>query len=253
MAAYDLSEYDGVLAFGDVLRDLYLTRGWAARAFTWREAADVRVFRPIEGVPRDGDVAWIGNWGDGERSGELLEFLLRPAAALRLRGRAYGVRYPESAREALCNHGFEYGGWLPNFEVPNIYARFTMSVHVPRRPYVQALPGIPTIRPFEALACGIPLICAPWNDAEHLFEEGADYLVARTGEQMRDQMRVLHNDDDARRELAAHGRATILARHTCAHRVDDLLEIAAALAPGSAGEVTELAAATVPHAQGTIA
>src|SRR5947209_18416877 len=46
MAAYDLSHYDGVLAFGKVLRDLYLQRGWAARAWTWHEAADARVFRP---------------------------------------------------------------------------------------------------------------------------------------------------------------------------------------------------------------
>ena len=44
-----------------------------------------------------------------------------------------------------------------------------MTVHVPRRPYVDALPGIPTIRVFEALACGIPLVSAPWRDEEGLF------------------------------------------------------------------------------------
>src|SRR4029079_17497491 len=37
MAAYDLRHYDGVLAFGRVIRDLYLERGWAARAWTWHE------------------------------------------------------------------------------------------------------------------------------------------------------------------------------------------------------------------------
>ena len=39
-----------------------------------------------------------------------------------------------------------------------MFARYRVTVHVPRRPYVAALPGIPTIRPFEALACGIPLV-----------------------------------------------------------------------------------------------
>ena len=39
--------------------------------------------------------------------------------------------------------------------------RFKATVHVPRRPYVKALPGIPTIRVFEALACGIPLDLFP--------------------------------------------------------------------------------------------
>ena len=39
--------YDGVLAYGNVLRELYLFRGWAERAWTWHEAADTRVFRPL--------------------------------------------------------------------------------------------------------------------------------------------------------------------------------------------------------------
>ena len=42
MGAYDLSHYDGVLAYGQVLRDLYLERGWAARAWTWHEAGGCR-------------------------------------------------------------------------------------------------------------------------------------------------------------------------------------------------------------------
>jgi spore maturation protein CgeB len=42
------------------------------------------------------------------------------------------------------------------------------------------LPGIPTIRVFEALACGIPLVSAPWDDSEHLFRPGEDFLVAAT-------------------------------------------------------------------------
>jgi hypothetical protein len=35
MAAYDLRHYDGVLAYGQILVDLYLERGWARRAWTW--------------------------------------------------------------------------------------------------------------------------------------------------------------------------------------------------------------------------
>ena len=58
--------------------------------------------------------------------------------------------------------GLRYRGWLPNHRVPGLFARHRLTVHVPRRPYAQKLPGIPTIRPFEAMACGIPLICAPW-------------------------------------------------------------------------------------------
>ena len=76
MARFDLSRYDGVLAFGDVIRRLYLANGWAKRAWTWHEAADARVFHPMPDVPKARDLVWVGNWGDGEREAELREFLL---------------------------------------------------------------------------------------------------------------------------------------------------------------------------------
>jgi spore maturation protein CgeB len=226
MASYDLSNYDGVLAFGAVIRDLYLHEGWAERAWIWHEAADVRVFHPMNThrTP-EGDLVWIGNWGDGERSAELHEFLLEPVKALGLRARVHGVRYPESARAALASARIEYTGWIANYQVPEVFAGFKMTVHVPRRPYAEALPGIPTIRVFEALACGIPLICAPWEDSENLFSPGEDYLVARDGREMQQLMRFLIKDEQAANEMAMHGLNTIRARHTCGHRVDELLAI----------------------------
>jgi spore maturation protein CgeB len=229
MAAYDLRHYDGVLAFGAVVRDIYLREGWTPRAWTWHEAADVRVFRPLPGRARDGDLVWVGNWGDDERTAELGEFLVEPVRALGLRARVHGVRYPAEARQALADAGIDYAGWLPNYEAPELFARYAVTVHVPRRPYARALPGIPTIRVFEALACGIPLVSAPWDDAEGLFTPGADYLVARDGAAMRGHLRDVLADAELARALADHGRRTILARHSCAHRVDELFAIAAEL------------------------
>jgi spore maturation protein CgeB len=176
-------------------------------------------------VPRSRDLVWIGNWGDGERTAELHEYLIEPARELRLDAEVFGVRYPETGLQALAAAGIEYGGWLPNFRVPEIFAQFRATVHVPRGPYVQQLPGIPTIRPFEALACGIPLVSAPWNDTEELFTPGLDFLVARNGKEMQRNIRALLADEAMARELGEHGRQTILRRHTCAHRVEELLAI----------------------------
>ena len=229
MRQYDLEHYDGVLAFGNVIRDLYRANGWSRQAWTWHEAADVRVFRPVAGEPREGDLVWIGNWGDDERTAELDEFLLGPVRALALRARIHGVRFPEDAKKRLAGAGIEYAGWLPNYDAPRVFARYRVTVHVPRRPYVAALPGIPTIRVFEALACGIPLVSAPWNDAEGLFTPGEDFLVAHDGAHMQRHLRALLSDRDLASELADRGGRTILARHTCAHRVDELLNIYAEL------------------------
>lgn len=229
IARFDLSAYDAVLAFGAVLRDLYLARGWALRAFTWHEAADTRVFRPQPGVANEGDVVFVGNWGDDERTAELEEFLVEPVRSLGLRARVYGVRYPEAARRALAGAGIEYGGWIPNHAVPRAFAAFRATVHVPRRPYAAALPGIPTIRPFEALACGIPLVSAPWRDVEGLFAPGCDFLVARDGAEMKRRLRQVLEDPASAAAMAERGRRTVLARHTCGHRATELLEVVALL------------------------
>jgi spore maturation protein CgeB len=225
MAAYDLKYYDGVLAFGRVIADIYLENRWAERAFVWHESADTRIFTPCCNGHYDGDLVWVGNWGDDERTRELHEFLLRPVQELGLKARVYGVRYPQHALDALKRAGIEYGGWLPNHDVPGVFGRYRMTVHVPRRPYTEALPGIPTIRPFEALACEIPLVCAPWNDSEAMFSPGRDFLVAADGKQMTQHLRDILNYPDFAKEIAAHGRQTILARHTCVHRVNELLTI----------------------------
>ncbi|MDR7039967.1 spore maturation protein CgeB [Methylobacterium sp. BE186] len=229
MAAFDLSGYDGILAFGAALAEVYRGRGWGSRAFVWHEAADTRLFRPpTEPVPRQG-LVWIGNWGDGERTQELECFLFRPALSAGLPLDIYGVRYPETALTTLARYGIRYHGWAPNAAAPGLFARHLATIHVPRRFYVEALPGIPTIRVFEALACGIPLASAPWDDAEALFTPGADYLVARDGAEMERHLRALTEDSALRAALAAHGLATIRARHTCHHRAEELLGIAAGL------------------------
>ncbi len=224
MSAYDLRHYDGVLAYGSVIRDLYLENGWTRAAWAWHEAADTRVFRPL-GNSKEGDLVWIGNWGDDERTDEIREFLIAPVRELGLKARVYGVRYPESALAELRDAGIEYGGWLPNYRVPEVFSRFRVTVHIPRRPYTRQLPGIPTIRPFEALACRIPLISAPWDDSEELFRPGRDFLYARNGADMIFQLRRVLQDPALAQSLAASGLETVRARHTCAHRVGELMAI----------------------------
>lgn len=227
IAALPLGDYDAVLAYGETLVERYRGRGWGNRVFVWHEAADLRLFRPPARRRPDGDLVWIGNWGDGERAAELDEFLLEPVRRLGLAGTVHGVRYPDDALARLARSGLGYGGSIANVEVPASFARHRLTVHVPRRPYVAALPGIPTIRVFEALACGIPLVSAPWDDREGLFRPGQDFLIARSGGEMEGHMRDLLNDPDLAAAVAESGLETVRARHGCSHRVDQLLSILA--------------------------
>jgi spore maturation protein CgeB len=212
------------------------------RVWTLHEAADTTVFRPFKkpaesqfGAPaeelsedskeRKQDVVWIGNWGDNERSEEIREFLLRPALKMQdRRFTIHGVRYPEEAQNELGAAGVRYGGYLANLKAPSVYAASRLTVHVPRQQYAREMVGIPTIRVFEALACGIPLISAPWRDVEGLFREG-DVVFATNCEEMRCALvRLLECPEEAEAQ-AARGLETVLARHTCAHRAKELTAI----------------------------
>jgi len=231
---FELSEYDCVLAYGASLKHMYERCGWGKQVYVWHEAADVRTFFPRARSGEAGDIVWIGNWGDDERTEELREFFIEPVKRLSLSAHAYGVRYPDSAVRELADAQISYGGWRPNFEVPEIFSHFRATIHVPRRPYTRELPGIPTIRPFEALACGIPLVSAPWSDSEGLFRPGEDFVIAKNGTEMEQHLEAVIHDSDVAESLRANGLETIRSRHTCRHRVDELLEIYAQVAPALA-------------------
>ena len=72
MAAYDLRllRRRAGLRRG-AARHLPLRAAGPRRAWTWHEAADTRLFRSVDGQEREGDLVWIGNWGDDERTAEL--------------------------------------------------------------------------------------------------------------------------------------------------------------------------------------
>ena len=218
--------FDAVLAFGRALQHIYQRDFGLEHVYVLHEAADTSIFHPRAPTPeKTDDVVWIGNWGDDERSQEIRCFLLEPAAALRdRRFTIYGVRYPEDALRALRQAGVRYAGYLPNLEAPSVYAMSRLTVHVPRQQYTGAMAGIPTIRVFEALACRIPLLSAPWRDTEQLFRED-DFLFVRSGDEMHDTMRYLLDHPEAAQAQAERGLETILARHTCDHRATELIDI----------------------------
>ena len=247
LSAFELRHYDGVLASGDAVAHMYVERGWSRRAWTWHEAADVRVFYPRRSIdavalsdddgaealdrpvrvrhPYDGDIVWIGNFGDEERTVELEAFLLEPVRRLGARAAVYGVGYPDDLITKMAATGIEFRGWLANHLVPEVFAQYKVTVHIPRAPYVASLPGIPTIRPFEAAACGIPFVSARWQDAGGLFTPGEDFLVAHDTDEMTSHLQMLLTSRPERARLARHAFETVQACHTCAHRVDTLLDV----------------------------
>lgn len=225
IANYDLSEYDGALVFGEKIKNIYLEHGWAKNVWTWHEAADIKVFHPYNTNKLEGDLVWVGNWGNDERTKDLIEYVIEPTKKLGLKTKVYGVQYPDKALQLLNEAGIEYGGYLPSYQFPEIASAYRFTVHVPPKPYAKDLPGIPTIRAFEAMACGIPMISSPWQDSENLFRVGEDFLMVEDGEEMVTTMKNLLQNRERSNSMIRKGLETIRNRHTCTHRVDELMSI----------------------------
>ena len=230
MAAMDLDGFDGVLAFGEVLREAYIRRGWARHAFTWHEAADLRVFRPRPEVVRERDLVWIGNWGDDERTAELQEFLIEPVASLGLSARVHGVRYPpDASARAYCKRAWNSPAIyrtsgspmrLPQPPQPSIYRDGHMFGCCPGSRRSACSRRWPAGFRWSARRGKTPRGCS--RPAKTFWSPAAASRCAVTSTQSA-AIRSL------RAELSRHGRATIEARHSCAHRVDELLAICRAL------------------------
>jgi spore maturation protein CgeB len=189
-ASLGLDRYAAILAYSPSVAQRYRDLGYG-RVHVLHEAADVTVFAPRP-VPKATDVVFVGNYGDGDRSDELEDYIfgVRPKLP-ELRYAVYGVRYPEAV-VARLNNGLDisYGGWLPNVRVAAIYS------------------------------C---LVSLPWSDTDRLFEAGRDYAVAHSPAEMFELLEWLSDDDAARAQFGAHGLQAIQARHTCADRADQLL------------------------------
>ena len=235
MARLGLERCDAVLAFSPSLaaayRDTLGLPGAAVHVF--HEGADTAIFYPRPrdpGRPTD-DAVFVGNWGGPDRAAELRAFVFEPARRLQRRRFAlHGVRYPpEVLADLRAGSGVEYRGWLPNHRVPDAFAQARVVLHVPRRQYARLLYGTPTIRVFEALACGAPLISTPWVDSDGLFRVGEEYLVVDTPARLEAALEWLWRDESARRRLARSGEQRILAAHTCRHRAAQLQAIVAGL------------------------
>lgn len=225
MRALELENYDALLAFGPEIARIYREDFGHPHVYTFHEAADAVHFRPLD-RPRAQDVVFIGNWGDRDRNEQIEQYLFTPARRLPHRRFAlYGVRYDDAVLHTVRAAGIDYRGWVANHHTPEVYAASRMSLHIPRQQYVRALHGTPTIRVFEVLSCGLPLVSLPWEDSDGLFTAGEDYLVVRDQQEMIDTIELLCHDAALRERIGAHGRATILARHTCMHRTQQLLGI----------------------------
>jgi glycosyltransferase involved in cell wall biosynthesis len=212
---------DGVLVGAGYLISQYLAHTEQKHVFLWPNAVDSKVFFPSHETVPDMDFITLSNWNNGKKGEELMNYFINPAKKLNRLSTVVGVDYP--AELVKRNTHVDFKGFVPNIFVPKFMYRHKVFVHLPSKsPYDISHKPSPGI--FEAMACGIPVISAPWDDSDCLFEEGIDYVLAKDEREMEKKLKELVLDRQKALEIARNAMRAINRKHTCRHRVKDLLE-----------------------------
>jgi spore maturation protein CgeB len=159
-----------------------------------------------------------------------LERLMLEAATVWKTGRfvVAGPQYPAVVRWPSNVERVEH---LPPPQHPDFYCAQRFTLNVTRADMVLAGYS-PSVRLFEAAACGVPIISDVWNGLESVFVPGEEILLARTAKDTLGYLRDMSEED--RRALGAMARARVLAEHTAAHRAQAVEEYAREASSGAA-------------------
>ncbi|PTY08085.1 glycosyltransferase [Opitutaceae bacterium EW11] len=178
-------------------------------------AVDPKAYHP-ENVPVKWDLGYIGTYST-DRQPSLDKFLFRPAEAWPT-GRfvVAGPQYPDDLR---WPGNVERVHHLPPAGHRRFYNQQRFTLNVTRADMIAAGYS-PSVRLFEAAACGVPIVSDAWAGLETFFEIGSEILVARSTDEMLD---YLHHLPTARgRAIGEAARNRVLAQHTAAHRAAEL-------------------------------
>lgn len=95
--------------------------------------------------------------------------------------------------------------------------RFTLNI---TREEMVRVGYAPSVRLFEAAACGTPIVSDYWEGLETLFEPGSEVLLSSGGDDTLRHLREISEED--RREIGSRARHRVLSAHTAAHRAREL-------------------------------
>ena len=217
--------YDLYLSFtgGPVLA--YLEGGLGSpRARAFHCLVDPDLYAPRhQWVPPRWDLGYLGTYSD-DRQPVLDRLLCEPAR--RLPSRSFAVAGPQYPGDIAWPANVQRIEHVPPARHPGFYGsqRFTLNV---TRADMVATGWSPSVRLFEAAACGVPVISDWWEGLDSFFRPDEEILVALDAD---DVCRHLADSDDQRRaEIGAAARRRVLGEHTAAHRAAELEDHVAAV------------------------
>lgn len=178
-------------------------------------SVDPAQYYPMD-VPHNWDLGYLGTYSD-DRQPKLESLLLDPARRLPdKRFIVAGPQYPDSVQWPENVERIEH---LPPAEHCRFYNSQRFTLNVTRADMVRAGHS-PSVRLFEAAACGIPIISDWWTGLDEFFTPNEEILISYSAD---DTVRHLNElDDNSRRQIGEAAMQRVLADHTAERRAEEL-------------------------------
>ena len=174
-------------------------------------SADPAVYHPLD-VPKRWDLSYLGTYSP-DRQPTLERLLIEPAR--RCPDKRFVVAGPQYPDDIDWPPNVERIDHLPPNEHAQFYCASRLTLNVTRADMIAA-GWSPSVRLFEAAACGTPILSDCWEGLDSLFAPGREILLAQTSA---DAIRALSSEVA---EIGAAARNCVLAAHTAAHRATQL-------------------------------
>ena len=193
-----------------------LEQRWGARsARAFYCSADPEGHAPRE-IPRVWELGYLGTYSP-DRQPALERLLLEPA-----RQRTWGsfvVAGPTYPREIRWPANVARLEHVAPADHVSFYSAQRFTLNVTRADMVRA-GWSPSVRLFEAAACGVPIISDRWEGLDSFFVPGREILIA---EQPEDVLAILADTpEEERRAIGARARTRVLREHTAGRRAAEL-------------------------------
>jgi spore maturation protein CgeB len=229
--------YDVYLSFtgGPTLTEL--ERRWGApRAAALYCSVDADAYRPVAVEPT-WDLGYLGTYSP-DRQPVLERLLIEPARrAPQRRFVVAGPQYPSEIDWPANVERIEHVGPADH---PDFYASCRWTLNVTRAAMVAA-GWSPSVRLFEAAACGTPVISDDWPGLSSLLAPGREIIIAHGPDDVLD--RLERCSEPERLAMAEAARQRILGAHDARHRAAELEDfLRQAASPARARETRKEAA-----------
>jgi spore maturation protein CgeB len=212
-----ISQYDLYLSFaGGPILEILEQKYHSPAARSLYCSVDPALYFPVE-QPVKWDLGYLGTYSDDRQPS--LEKLMLDAARKWKEGKfiVAGPQYPETVQ---WPSNLQYLPHLPPSKHRRFYCSQRYTMNITRADMIKA-GYAPSVRLFEAAACGVPIISDYWQGLDEFLLPDKEILISRSAADTLSFLKEI--PEEKRKQIGQNAQNKILSNHTAQHRAKELV------------------------------